>query len=121
MPTTACGHEPSPHAEHTTGTAHRPDGTEICWDCALAEERQAMRTVPAMFAYLSGDGQSVTTWTGGLLMRVTGAWTRPVGFGRRPSRTYLRARDVHGAEWYGTSPGRGMYARMKRRCRNSKP
>jgi hypothetical protein len=28
-----CGHVPSAHGEHTTGTAHTHDGKEICWDC----------------------------------------------------------------------------------------
>jgi hypothetical protein len=28
-----CGHPPSPHSEHTTGTAHYGD-REICWECA---------------------------------------------------------------------------------------
>lgn len=29
-----CGHKPSPHGEHTTGTAHTTDGKVICWECA---------------------------------------------------------------------------------------
>ena len=31
---TYCGHEPSSHGDHTTGTARLHDGREICWDCA---------------------------------------------------------------------------------------
>jgi len=107
-----CGHPASDHGPHTTGTAHTPDGREICWECANKEERESLRTGNTYMAYLSGDGKALTTWTGGHLARVTRLWAVPNNFAGRLLR--FRAVDVHGAEWYGTSPGRGMYARMHR-------
>jgi hypothetical protein len=64
--------------------------------------------------YLASDGRTLTTWPGDKLATVTSETVREVGFGYRPSRTYLRAIAIDGSHWYGTSPGRGMYARMRR-------
>lgn len=112
-----CGHPPSSHGPLTTGTARTSDGQEICWDCSHHEEREALRTARSYTAYLMRDAAgkvTLTTWAGGKLADVTSYATRPVGFGFRPSRTYFRATDVHGTHWHGTSPGFGMYARMRR-------
>lgn len=111
----SCGHEPSPHNEHATGTAHMPDGSEVCWDCADASQRAQMTTGAPFVGYLASDGQSITTWSGGKLARVTGNLPRKVGFRGVMSdrRHYLRAIDDTGKRWHGTSPGPGMYARMR--------
>lgn len=106
----SCGHHPSPHDQHTTGTAHCPDGREICWACADAEQVAALkdRSKPAG-GYLSQDGRTLTTWTGGKLGDVVRS--TPVRLARWShwhGRTIqaIRVRDVHGAMWYGrTSPG----------------
>jgi len=116
-----CGHTPSPHSEHTTGTAHTPEGHEICWECSNACEREHLRTVQVYGAYLvKRDGRAVIeTWPGGALATVTEYWTRRVGFSH-DGRTYFRAVDVHGQRWHGTSPGFGMYAWMRRVVRASR-
>jgi len=114
MANLSCGHEPSPHGPHTTGTAHTPNGREICWGCADNEQRESLKTEERWDAYLSSDGKQLTTWTGGKLADVTELWWRDgVNFGGT-RRYYFRARDVHGQRWHGTSPGHSMYARMRR-------
>lgn len=107
-----CGHEPSPHSEYTTGTAHTSDNREICWDCSYAGELSAMRTAQHYGAYLSGNGSRLTTWPGQPLAVVTSLVERRVGFGG--SRFYFKATDLDGQHWHGTSPGPGMYARLHR-------
>lgn len=62
----SCGHAPSPHSQHTTGTAHTRDGREICWDCASKEELDSMIEDGKNYMYLSRDGNAwkVANWTG---------------------------------------------------------
>lgn len=109
-----CGHDPSPHSEHTTGTAHLPDDREVCWDCADAWTRERMRTVDTLGAYLSGDGTAITTWSGGKLANVTYKTTHRVGFGRT-SQVFWNATDDTGRNWYGRSQGCGMFTVMHAR------
>ena len=107
----SCGHNPSAHSEYTTGTAHTPDGREICCECADKEQREALKTETHYIAYLSSDGRSnLTTWTGGVLAHITRVWT--VGNIFAGSLLRFWAKDIHGAMWYGTSPGPGTCARM---------
>ena len=106
----SCSHEPSPHGEHTTGTAYTKDGREICWTCADVEQRESLKIERHVMAYLNHDRSQLTTWTGGLLARITCAWQVYNNFAGRIWR--FRAVDVHGQKWYGTSPGPNMYARM---------
>jgi hypothetical protein len=110
-----CGHEPSPHSESTTGTAHTPDGREICCSCADNEQREALKTATSFMAYLNSEGTKLTTWTGGELATIRQMW----GVHNNMAGTIQRFRavDVHGQHWYGTSPGPGMYARMHKNKR----
>lgn len=108
----SCGHPLSPHSAVTTGYAEL-DGRRVCYDCADAHERAALLTERRMVAYLSGDGERLTTWTGGLLANVTRRHVARNNFSR-DGIVKFRAVDVHGQRWYGTSPGCGMYARMHR-------
>lgn len=107
-----CGHQPSPHGEHTTGTGHAPNGREICWDCCNAEEKASMAKAKHWMAYLSGDGKHITTWPGGILATVTDLWS--VANNMAGSLLRIRAVDDTGVRWYGTSPGKGMYCRLHR-------
>ncbi len=108
--TLSCGHTPSPHSEHTTGTAHTHDGREICWACADREQVEGLRdrTKPAG-GYLSSDGKTVTTWTGGKLGTVTSSTTihlAKYSWIHGKTMQAIRVRDIHGGMWYGrTSPG----------------
>jgi hypothetical protein len=114
-----CGHGPSPHGAYTTGTAHTPDGKEICWNCSNEEQRQDLEDATDYVGYLSEDGKEITTWPGGKLADVT--YYNPVkyyGFYGIPfTRVFWRATDGHGQLWHGSSPGRGMYARMHKNKR----
>jgi hypothetical protein len=94
-----------------TGYARTADGKTICYACADIRERAELKDRSKPFcAYLSSDGQRVTTWTGGELMRVT--YSRPCRLTRqsfthsRESFRSICATDCHGGQWYGRgSPG----------------
>ena len=112
-----CGHAPSPHSEFTTGTAHLPDGKEVCWSCSDQWTRDKIEqtprglAVPTLYLTKSPTGQVVlSTWSGGTMLHVTQHSTARVGFGGH--RTYFRAEDEYGTKFYGTSPGFEMYARV---------
>ena len=64
------------------------------------------------FGYLDGDGRAIVTWPGGLLARVTSSRVSRHGF--CGELVHFRAVAIDGARWYGTSPGPGMYARLRR-------
>jgi len=101
-----CGHHPSPHSPCFTGTARLPDGREICCACVDDMQREDLRDTSKPFdAYLSCDGKTVTTWTGGQLMRVTQSWpcalTRQSWIHSRSSYKSIRAIDCHGQAWHG--------------------
>jgi hypothetical protein len=109
----SCGHEPSPHSEHTTGTVTLPDDREVCWSCGDQWQREYMATHDQLDAYLSSDGKSITTWSGGHLATVERGVSRKTGF-CGATRMYLRAVDPTGKRWHGSSPGPGMYARLRK-------
>lgn len=115
-----CGHLPTPTDGPGTGYA-RLSGTDdrtICYECAdsmtlrdIADAKPGDR----MTFYISSDGDSVTTWTGGKLMRVLkwGArhpWSNNNYDG---PRHYVRAIDANGYRWYGTGAN-GMYATLRK-------
>ena len=106
---------PTPPTTGASGSALvKIHGSEvrICYPCADARQRAELATAEHFFAYLSGDSKQLTTWTGGLLARVTRIDRRRVGFGGE--RFYFRAVSPDGSRWYGNSPGPNMYARMHR-------
>jgi hypothetical protein len=111
----SCGHEPSPHSEHTTGTAHTTDGREICWACADNESREQMKTAASFVVYV-GDN-NVTTWTGGNLGGILYRSVTHI-FGHKGIA--YRIRDVHGQVWHGRHAGmfsgKGCALRI-RRCK----
>lgn len=121
-----CGHKPSAHSEHTTGTAHTSDepSREICWTCADKGERERMKTERKMVAYITErDGaRAVTTWTGGRLARVTRWACRPHKvFGRATVLYYFWAVDETGGLWLFTSPASSsMYARGRKLGKESR-
>lgn len=118
----SCGHlttrtDFSPGYCGGSGYATMPDGARICYPCADAHERDHLRTARTATAYLASDKATLTTWTGGRLATVTQLTRGRHNIGGHLYR--FRATDGYGALWYGTSPGPGMYARL-RRCKTPK-
>jgi hypothetical protein len=107
-----CGHPPSPHGSHTTGTAITPDNREICWTCADELILQSMREHGVVTGYLSQNDTVIETCSGGKLAEVVYTKVSKVGFGRMP-RTYYRAVDVYGRLWYGCVGSNGNVTSMK--------
>ena len=95
-----------------TGYA-RPRGCDglLCYGCAdLAQIADLKDRSKPFSAYVSSDGHSITTWTGGHLMRVTRSracrLTRQSYTHSRNSFASFHAVDVHGGHWHGRgSPG----------------
>ena len=107
-----CGHKPSPHSEHTTGTGHTTDGREVCWNCSNSLEAAEFSKAQHYCAYLSDDGKTITTWPGGVLAQVAQLWSVHNNMAGEILR--IRAVAADGSRWHGTSPGRGMYCRLHR-------
>lgn len=53
-----------------TGYAVSPDGRKVCYRCATRWTRWSATREQDMWLYLSQDREQVTTWSGGLVMRV---------------------------------------------------
>lgn len=94
----------------TTGYA-RFDGSDslVCFACADERQREGLKARKPFCCYVSGDGSQIQTWTGGELGRVVSSsymrLTRPSWVHGKFIRC-IRARDVHGAFWFGRgSPG----------------
>lgn len=107
-----CGHSPTP-TSFGTGYGTSPDNKRKCYNCCNVDELKAFREAGHYMAYLSTDGTSITTWTGGLLGKVTGFTDTKAGFGS--SRRYLDVRGLDGTLYYGNTPGPGMFARLHRK------
>jgi len=95
-----------------------PADSTICYSCADAcQIRELIDGRENVYAYVSGDGRHITTWTGGELMRVrwmSGPDRRVTPTGGRYERWYVDAVDVWGQEWRGVGSGRCMSIRMRR-------
>jgi hypothetical protein len=100
-----CGHPVSP-APGDIGTGYATSaktGKTMCYPCADASEREAIKTADVFVAYVSADRKRITTWTGGELAEVT---SHVLGKKIRTSEGWYRVRAVtavtpDGAEWYG--------------------
>ena len=87
-----------------TGYACTKEGAIICYACADKRQVEDLKDRSKPFVgYLTFA--TVTTWTGGLLMRVIRSapckLTRPSFTHDRNSFRSIRARDVHGKDWHG--------------------
>jgi hypothetical protein len=83
----------------------------VCYSCADSIALEDAERLEAFTLYLSGDGRTLTTWTGGPIARVTGSSETAAGFCGR--RIYFRARTRTGRKLHGSTPGRGMFARVR--------
>jgi hypothetical protein len=77
-----------------------------------AKQIKGLKTATRDTLYLSADGKTLTTWTGEHAAKITYLNKRSSPVGR--SFYNLRAIDIYGNPWSGTSPGHSMYANVKR-------
>lgn len=112
-PTTCdCGHAPTADAGIGTGYSTARDGYTRCYACSHAAELADIASCKPgdlTVAYVSGDGGTITTWSGGVLMtgvRFTAQhpWSR--------ERWYLTAVDADGRRWTGVGAC-GMWACLR--------
>jgi hypothetical protein len=109
-----CGHEPTPTPGGIgSGVAYAANGATLCYPCADETERAFMASSDRLLAYVSSDGKSVQTWSGGTLATITALWTIGRGFGR--STIYgVNAVAPDGSRWYGRNSGTGMRIMLRR-------
>jgi len=106
-------HAPAPGA-FTTGYARLGNGWRICYPCADKRQRRELEASRQFCAYLSSDGRTVTTWTGGTLARVTAE--TPCRHNMAGTMYAIHGVPPEGTEFHGRGLGRGMLLRL-RRCR----
>lgn len=113
-----CGHFPSPHSEHTTGTARTSDGKEICWECAAKTELDDMINTGTVFMYLEVNNnrpKAVANWTGHNRLAIS-SWKRG-GHNIAGSRTDFWFVGPDDFWWHGVQYGQlsgGYYCRCYR-------
>lgn len=90
-------------------------GGKVCYGCSYELELADLKVSDDVFGYLSGDGRTITTWTGDQLMTVVNRKVveRCTPTGGYNSVHYLTARDLDGFLWHGQGSGRGMSVRMR--------
>lgn len=100
-----CGHEPSPHGEHTTGYGTDPvTGKTRCWECCAVVDRASMvehgdsKRLPL---YLH-EGH-VSNWPGSLKFKVWGVTKGRHNIAR--TRYDFRFHGPDGFVWRGTQYG----------------
>lgn len=103
-----CGHRPSTHGEHTTGTAHYGD-KEICCDCAGEVDRKAMiesgrsRTLPLYLTSSTPGAGEVTNWPGSLRFKVIRSTHGSHNIGGKRTDVWFLGPD--GFVWHGVQIG----------------
>lgn len=100
-----CGHTVTPKPGSIgTGKATDPKtGRTMCYPCAEAAEREAIKTADRYTAYLSGDGKHIITWTGATLAVVVSygiSSPRCTPTCGRYRMAYVRAETPDGVQWY---------------------
>lgn len=107
-----CGHMPTIPGHCGTGVALRADGRTCCYVCADMYQAAAIASAEPgdrTTAYVSSDGRSITSWSGGRLMgRVTFGKVHPWSQEVR----YLTAVDGLGRTWSGTGSA-GMLCSLR--------
>lgn len=87
--------------------------SELEYQAFMADTYENQQAKGAFLCYISTNGRELTTWPGQKLATITALWSQEVGFGWRTKRWYFAAKDAYGRLWYGTSAGKGMYARAR--------
>lgn len=92
------------------------DGRKLCDGESKLYELLDLAADDKLFCYVSDLGTQVRDFTGKLVL---GRITQKRIYKRNLSWLsnefwYVRVTDIWGCEWYGTSPGRGMYCKLRR-------
>jgi hypothetical protein len=113
MNTLFCGHGPSEHGEHTTGTAHyrvngNTDTREICWDCAALIDVGHMLKMGhsgqlPLYLTCNDSGWSVSNWPGSLRFPVMRIKKGKHNIGRTRADVWFVGPD--GFMWHGVQVG----------------
>lgn len=100
-----------------TTTARDADGRKLSPGEAWLTELLSFNADDKYFCYLNDIGTRVVTFEGKYLGTVTQrrVYKRNLSW-LSNEFWYIRVRDTFGQEWYGTSPGRGLYCKL-RRCK----
>ena len=102
-----CGHTPSAHSEHTTGTAHTRDEKEICWTCAalmeIGEMCKAGKATLYWSKYASPVGWRVSNWPGFLMFEHIRVTSGQHNIGRTRDDVWFVGPD--GYIWHGVQIG----------------
>lgn len=109
-----CGHEPSPHSEHTTGTVHIDGLGKVCWECGNVWEADQLRTAQQWSAYMVMEFDSqyrLTNWAGHPIGTITSINRHRGNFG---NWVYTFRAIIQGANWYGRGTGHGMLCHLRR-------
>ena len=107
-----CGHVPTETTGCGTGYATTHDGRTLCYTCA--DDAQRANVAAANYGdritgYLSDDGATWQTWTGGHLGRVVRSGAHHAF---SAERYHVRVKDTQGRIWSGTGAP-GMWATLR--------
>ena len=95
----------------STGYGSNRKGVKICYACCDNEARKELLEYDRIDQYISSDFKLLTTWSGGILGKVTWAGKTHV-FSRH--RRHIDVTDVHGQRWYGVG-AEGEYTTLRKR------
>lgn len=116
----ACGHEPSAHGPHTTGTCKLPYGREVCVDCGNVWEAEQLKTAQHWSGYMKltwdspagySDRGQITNWVGHVIGTCHDVGRYRGNFG---GWIYTFRATIGGAAWYGRGTGHGMICHLHR-------
>jgi len=109
-----CGHTATPDTVGTGSAIDPRTGATSCYPCSDQREREAITRATTFVAYVSTDGDALTTWPGGHLATIDPADTRQTGrrtytpSGGMWTRHVWHATDVDGGRWIGVNGGPGL-------------
>lgn len=118
-----CGHPATPQepGSISTGYGTKSNGDKVCLSCAFKFEQSAFWRATRYTGYVSSDGTTFTTWTGGVLAIMDWGWSTQDGqvrhtpTGGEYKRYHWTAHDNDGGQWYGDNGGPGMVVTMRKR------
>jgi hypothetical protein len=92
------------------------DGIYRCRECGqtseslTSDELESLPNGEPTILYLASDGKSLTTWDGIPMLRITRLYRSRISPSVEGFRFWARG---FGRSFYGTSPGHGMYAKVR--------